>query len=127
MSNCCDPEELGSDPINIRWSVVRGDTSTIRVDFLDYDETTHFNTSSWQFAATVYDFRADVLDELTVTPSNGYVLITAPSDITENWGSGYGTVSAELAFDLQITVDDEIWTPILGTIVVQADVSVGGL
>lgn len=126
MSNCCNSDTLGSDPVQIKWNVVRGDTSKIRVDFLDNDEVTHFDTSTWEYVATVYDFKADVLDELVVTAHNGYIEITANSDVTSNWGTGYGSLSAELAFDVQVTIDDTIWTPILGTVVVASDVS-GGL
>jgi hypothetical protein len=34
---------------------------------------------------------------------------------------------AELAFDLQVEVDDIVWTPVLGTIKVSADVTGGSL
>lgn len=123
----CAPEVFGADPANITWQVVRGDTATIRVEFLEDDETTYYDTSTWTYAATTYDFKGDVLDELTVASSAGYVDITAPAEITELWGQGYRSAAAELAFDLQVTIDnDTVWTPVLGTIRVLADVT-GGL
>lgn len=128
ITNCCEPEVLGADPVNIKWSVVRGDTASIRVEFLENDEVTYFDTEGWDYLATSYDFRADVLDELEVVPGNGYVDIKASSDITANWGVGYTRPLAELTFDLQVTMSDgiTIWTPVVGTISVVADVS-GGL
>lgn len=124
----CSPEIFGADPANIIWQVVRGDTAKIRVEFLNDDEVTHYDTSGWQYSATTYDFRGDVLDELTVNEFSGYVDIIAPSEITELWGVGYRSAVAELAFDLQVTIDsDTVWTPVLGTIRVLADVTGGSL
>ena len=124
----CSPEVFGADPANITWQVVRGDTATIRVEFLDSDEATYYDTSTWEYLATTYDFSGDILDQLTVTPGVGYVDITAPYEITEYWGTGYRSLSAELAFDLQVTLDaSTIWTPVLGTIKVLSDVTGGNL
>lgn len=124
----CSPEIFGADPANIIWQVVRGDTAKIRVEFLNDDEVTHYDTSGWQYSATTYDFRGDVLDELTVNEFSGYVDIVAPSEITELWGVGYRSAVAELAFDLQVTIDsDTVWTPVLGTVRVLADVTGGSL
>jgi hypothetical protein len=120
----CSPEIFGSDPANVVWQVVRGDTARIRVDFLENDEVTAYDTSTWTFSSTTYDFRGDVLDELEVIAGDGYVEITAASEITALWGGGYRSVSAELAFDLEVILeDDSVWTPILGTIRVLADIS----
>lgn len=123
----CSPEIFGANPANLKWQVVRGDTSSLRVEFFENDEVTPFNTSDWEYAATTYDFRGDVLDELEVSAGNGYVDITAPADITSLWGSGYTSTVAELAFDLQVTIDDMIWTPVIGTITVLGDVTGGSL
>lgn len=118
--------QVGADPINIKWKVVRGDTATLRVDFLEDDEVTAIDIDDWTFSSTCYDGSGDILDELTVTAYTGYVVITASPSVTENWGSGYRNIVADLPFDLQIdTGDDVIWTPIIGTITVQGDVSPG--
>lgn len=128
MTSPCSPEIFGADPANIVWQVVRGDTAKIRVEFLNDDEVTHYDTSGWKYSATTYDFRGDVLDELTVNEFSGYVDIVAPSEITELWGVGYRSAVAELAFDLQVTIDsDTVWTPVLGTVRVLADVTGGSL
>ncbi len=119
----CSPEIFGANPANIKWQVVRGDTASLRVDFYENDESTPFDTSDWQFTATSYDFRGDILDELEVEASEGYVIITAPAEITEFWGVGYNSTVAELAFDLQVVVDGSVWTPLIGTITVFGDVS----
>jgi hypothetical protein len=125
--SCYDVDIFGADPANIKWRVIRGDTASLRVEFLENDEVTYFDTEGWSFAATAYDFKGDVLDELEVVPSDGYVDITASPEITEFWGTGFTSTVAELAFDLQITIDDMIWTPVIGTITVLGDVTPGSL
>ena len=127
MSNLIQ-ETHGADPANVQWKVVRGDTAVLKIEFLENDEKTYFDTSDWEYAATTYDFRGDVLDQLEVIVYDNYVEIVASPEITSLWGEGYRTVVAELAFDLQVTIDgDAIWTPIVGTIKVLADVTGGSL
>jgi hypothetical protein len=128
----CSPtiEKFGATPANIQWTVVRGDTATFRVDFLENDEATHFDTEDWTYKATAYDKSGDLLDELSVEPFDGYVIITASADLTLNWGSAYRSVVAELPFDLQVKIIDgtdiTIWSPVIGTICVLGDVTPGG-
>jgi hypothetical protein len=125
MANCFQSStSFGSSPVNVKWNITRGDTATLTVQFFDDDEVTLVDTSDWEYVSSAYDARGDVLDELETTESNGTVTITAPADITVNWGVGSGSVLAELAFDLEVTIDgDTVWTPIIGTIVVLGDVS----
>jgi len=125
MANCFQSStSFGSSPVNVKWNITRGDTATLTVQFLEDDEVTLVDTSDWEYVSSAYDAKGDVLDELEVEESNGTVTITAPADITVNWGVGSGSVLAELAFDLEITIDnDTVWTPIIGTIVVLGDVS----
>lgn len=128
MTSPCSPEIFGADPANIKWRIVRGDTAPLRVEFLENDEVTPYDTTGWEYAATTYDFRGDVLDELDVEAGDGYVDITAPAEITALWGTGYSSVVTELAFDLQVTIDnDTVWTPVIGTITVLGDVTGGSL
>ena len=134
----CSPQiqKYGADPASIQWKVVRGDTATLEVEFLEIDETTPFDTDGWTYKATSYDPTGSVLDNLTVTATTGSVIITVDSCITEKWGLGYKTVVAELPFDLQITIpgqamtgyqsEDTVWTPVIGTICVLGDVTPGG-
>ena len=120
----CGPELFGADPANIRWAVVRGDTSTLRVDFLQNNETTHFDISDWTFASSAYDPKTDIIDELTFASFEGYVNIIIPTDISTTWGTLYSGTVAELNFDLKATLDGaEIWTPVIGTISVIGNVS----
>ena len=126
-ATCCPDEYFGSNPIIIKWNIVRGDTAKLRVQFLDNDEVTLFDTSDWEFASSAYDTRGDLLDELEVIEGDGYVDIVASSDITAHWGTGSGSVVAELAFDLEVIIDDTVWTPVLGTITVIGDVTGGSL
>ena len=121
----CEPEIFGADPVTIRWNVVRGDTSTIRVDFLNDDETTSLDTDGWSFLASAYDRKTDILEELEVDACEGYAIVTAPAEITSLWGTTYGGTVAELSFDLEITIDETVWTPVIGTISVIGDVSTG--
>jgi hypothetical protein len=125
--SCYDVDIFGADPANIKWRVIRGDSATLRVEFLENDEKTYFDISEWSFASTAYDFKGDVLDELEVVTYGGYVDIKASPEITEFWGTGFTSTVAELAFDLQVSIDDTIWTPVVGTITVLGDVSLGSL
>jgi hypothetical protein len=120
----CSPEIFGADPARIKWNIVRGDTSPLRIEFLEDDEVTYFDTSDWTFEATTYDPQSDVLDSLEITAGEGYVDIMAPSCITKYWGTGFKSVVTELTFDLQVTIDeDTIWTPLIGTISVIGDIT----
>ena len=121
------PEAFGNTPAIVKWNVVRGDTARLRVDFLENDETTTFDIDEWNFASTTYDNLGDVLDSLTVEAEEGYVNIIAPPEITSFWGTGYNGTIAEIAFDLEVQIGDLIWTPVLGTIRVSADVTAGTL
>ncbi len=127
MANC-GPQVFGADPMNIKWQIVRGDTSPLRIEFYENDEVTPYDMTGWDFVASAYDFKEDVTDELEVEVGEGYVEITATPDITKYWGTGYRSTVAELAFDLQVTIDGEtVWTPVIGTISVLGDVSGGTL
>ena len=120
----CAPEIFGADPARIKWNIVRGDTSPLRVEFLQDDEVTYFDTSDWTYEATSYDPQSAFLDSLEVTPGEGYVDIMAPASITQFWGTGFKSVVTELTFDLQVTIDGEtIWTPLIGTISVIGDIT----
>lgn len=125
----CGPEIFGADPARIKWQIVRGDTSPLRVEFLEDDETTYFDTSDWTYVATTYEPQSDTLDQLIVTPGNGYVDIVAPASITSQWGTGYKEIVTELTFDLQVTINgltdvsDIVWTPLVGTVAVIGDIS----
>lgn len=41
MTSSCGPEIFGADPVSMQWTIVRGDTSPLRVEFYQNDETTH--------------------------------------------------------------------------------------
>lgn len=128
MTSCC-PEDttFGADPLNARWTIVRGDTASFRVYFLEDDETTAYTTTGWTYLSYAYNFKGEILDQLTVTVGATYVDIIAPKATTQTWGTAYTKVVAELAFDLQVTkTDGTVWTPIIGTITVLGETK-GGL
>ena len=125
-------DQVGASPINIQWKVVRGDTATLKIEFLEDDEVTPIDISDWTFVSSSYDSSGDTLDELTVEKYTGYVIITATSEITKLWGVGYRNTVLELPFDLEIVIpsDDSgaiepeiTWTPVIGTIVVLSDIT----
>ena len=125
-------DQVGASPINIQWKVVRGDTATLKIEFLEDDELTPIDISDWTFVSSSYDSSGDTLDELTVEKYTGYVIVTATSDITKFWGLGYRNTVLELPFDLEIiipnsesgAIEPEItWTPVIGTIVVLSDIT----
>ena len=129
-------DQVGASPINIQWKVVRGDTATLRIDFLEDDEVTPINISTWTFVSSSYDSSGDTLDELTVEKYTGYVIITALSETTKLWGTGYRNTVLELPFDLEIVIPNDesgaiepeiTWTPVIGTIVVLSDITGTGL
>lgn len=115
-------EFFGADPARIVWRIVRGDTASLTVDFLENDEVTGFDCSGWDFVAIAYNPRVDEEYELEVSANGSTVTVTAPADTTVEWGSTYGSVVAELLFDLQVDTGEQIWTPIVGTITVLGDV-----
>jgi len=121
---------FGADPVTMQWSVVRGDTGTLRVEFYEDNEVDFYNTSGWIFRATAYDQSGNVLDALECEPGEGFVDITAYPSVTKNWGSKYSSIVAQLPFDLQVTIpeliEDIVWTPVIGTIQVLGDVTPGG-
>ncbi len=129
INDMCSPtiERFGATPANIQWTVVRGDYASFTISFLENDEVTEFDTIGWAFAATAYDPTTDVLDELDVAVDGSVITVSAPASVTENWGTKYKSVVAELLFDLQAIVPDGAstitWTPVLGTICVLGDVS----
>ena len=132
----CTPvtEKIGANPANVQWTVIRGDSATITVQFLENDEATGWDISDWTFSASAYDVSGDILDELLVTVSGHTATIFASADTTKNWGTKYSSVVAELPFDLQARIpalegepEDTIWTPVLGTILVMGDITPGGL
>jgi hypothetical protein len=115
---------IGAKPASIKWQVVRGDTSVLRVEFYEKDEKSFYDTTGWTFASTAYDRKTQSLDDLDVDIFDGYITITATPEISEKWGSGFGDRVAQLDFDVQVTIDEEnIWTPVVGIISVIGDVS----
>ena len=130
----CAPtiEKYGASPANIQWTVVRGDSATLKIEFFEDDEVTYWDTDGWTFLSTSYDPTGDVFDELTVTEEAGYVTIFVPAETTLNWGNQYKSVVSELPFDLQVTIpggsgeQDTVWTPVVGTICVLGNVTPGG-
>lgn len=128
----CAPilEKYGATPANIQWTVIRGDTAILTVDFYDDDEVTAWDIDGWTFSATVYDPSGDFLDALEVETTETGVTIKASDAVTVNWGTAYKTVVAELPFDLQATIiesgETTVWTPVIGTICVLGDVTPSG-
>jgi len=121
------PEIFGAEPANYQWVIVRGDTGVLKIQFLEDDEVTAYNTDGWIFTSSVYDEKGNEIVELDTVSGDGYVEITATPDVTEDWGTGFRGTVAELSFDLQVEIDDIVWTPIIGSIKVLADVTGGSL
>lgn len=124
----CAPDVIGLEPVNIMWNLVRGDTANLRIDFLEEDETTHYDISGWQIEASVYDPKTNIFDDLVVTKNNGWVVLTADADATRLWGTGVRQRVNELSFDVEVILDDgSTWTPVRGFISVIGDVTGGVL
>ena len=128
--NCCsDNTFIGSKPFNVKWNIVRGDTASLLIEFLNDDEVTYVSTDGWEFTSTVFDPKTERFYELEVDSSiDGKVTILGSPDVTEEWGLGIKSAVAELSFDLQVTLpDDTVWTAVLGVISVAGDVTGGSL
>ena len=124
----CIPEIIGADPYNIVWNVVRGDTATLKIEFYETNETDLYDTTGWTYVSTAYDAKTDTSYTLTTAASPGYVVITAPATMTDDWGVGSKYRIAELELDLQVTFSDlTVWTPVRGTISVISDITGGAL
>lgn len=124
-------EKYGANPASIQWTVVRGDSATLKIEFLENDEVTYYDNSEWTYVATAYDASGDVLDDIPVVAGTGYIELKVSSDISAFWGmSKYRNIVAELPFDVEITIPgntlDTHWTPVIGTICVLGDVSPKG-
>lgn len=115
---------IGAKPAFVKWDVVRGDTSVLRVEFYDQDKNTPYDTDGWTFKSTVFDRRANTTTDLDIEVFSGYIKITASPEITEAWGQGFNTRVAQLDFDVEVTIDEEIvWTPVIGQISVIGDIT----
>ena len=123
MNNSSIPENFGADPVTLQWKVVRGDTARLRVEFYQTDGVTYYDTSGWSFMSTAYNLKDGGFYTLTVTAGSGYVDITAPATMTTTWGAGQSAISTEMSFDLQVVVNGDTWTPVVGKITVIADVT----
>jgi len=121
----CGPEIFGADPAMIKWTVIRGDSSSLRVEFLYDDESTYYDNSTWKYRVNAYDPKTDIVDPLRVNEGVGYIDIAISPALSENWGSGYSGITADLNFDVEVTIGDTVWTPVMGNIVVIADSSYG--
>lgn len=124
-------DKFGATPANIQWSVVRGDTAKLRVQFFQEDELTEYDTDDWTYISTVYNPITQLSDTLDIFEGVGYVDIIAQPATTETWGVGYQNKIAELIFDLQVTIPavlpetiDTVWTPVTGSISVLADTTI---
>jgi hypothetical protein len=128
----CSPqiEKYGAEPINVKWTVVRGNTAMLSVDFLEADEVTGWDTDGWTYKATAYDPQGNILDDLPIESEGYSLIVVVPSYITDRWGTSYSSIVAELQFDIRVTIPgstcDTVWTPVLGTICVLGNVTPGG-
>lgn len=122
-TSCQDVQEVGAKPAYIKWNIVRGDTASILVQFLQNDETTFYDTAGWTYESKAYNAKTDVSYLLTTEVVGDSVKITAPLEMTALWGTLPNGKVLELSFDLQVDVDvDTVWTPIIGVINVIGDV-----
>jgi len=123
-SSCSDSViSIGAEPSNVKWTVVRGDDVSVTFEFYEDDGATAKNTTGWTYLSSAYDPKTETKYTLTTTSGAGYVNVSANSAMTAGWGTGSSPIVAELIFDLQVTISGEKWTPIIGTIVVRADIT----
>jgi hypothetical protein len=117
-------DNFGANPAYIKWDVVRGDTSVLRVEFYDRSEANPYDTSTWTYLCTVHNKRTNEYFTLDVTGSDGFATITATPEVSVQWGNGVNDLVAQLDFDLQVTIDTNIvWTPVIGIVSVIGDIT----
>ena len=122
----CSPDSvitIGSEPVNVKWNVVRGDDASTTFEWFESDGVTPKVTTGWTYSASAYDPKTQTKYTLTTTANAGNVVVSIPHSVSALWGTGSSTIVAELSFDLQVTISGEIWTPVLGTIVVRSDIT----
>lgn len=111
---------LGSEPPQLLWTVVRGDTASFRVYVTD-DNKEPMNLESWILAADFY------------RPSTSTTVVQTTPQITEDDSLGSFTVSLGASqsevlqsgdiFDIQISNDETVWTVGMGTMSIIEDVT----
>jgi hypothetical protein len=109
---------IGSEPPQIQWTIVRGDTAAFKVYVTD-DSRVPLDISEWSISA---DFRQE----------NSVVVSTTPAVGIDD-GDGEFTVSLTSAqtevletgdvFDIQLSDDARVWTVAQGRMVVIEDVT----
>lgn len=119
---------IGAKPAYVKWQVVRGDTSVLRVEFYEEDESNPYDTTGWTFLSTVFDRRGQSLTSLDVDVFSGYIDITATPQKSTLWGEGFNDRVAQLNFDVQVTIPEQgspdiVWTPVIGIISVIGDIT----
>jgi len=123
-SSCSlETNKIGADPANIQWTVVRGDTARLRVQFFENDEVTFKDTSEYTYISSAYYAKNNTTYVLDTEPGIGYVDIIGLPEVTTLWGVGNYSVVGDLNFDLQVESNGIIWTPVIGTICVIGDVT----
>jgi hypothetical protein len=111
---------LGSEPPQLLWTVVRGDTSSFRVYVTD-DNKEPLDINSWILAADFY------------RPSTSTTIVQTVPEVTEDDVLGSFTVSLGASqsevlqtddiFDIQISNDETVWTVGMGKVLVIEDVT----
>lgn len=109
---------IGSEPPQIQWTVVRGDTASFRVYVTD-DSRVPLDISEWTIGA---DFKQNNSVVVSVSPTQG-----------QDDGDGEFTVSLTAAqtevletgdvFDIQLSDETRVWTVAQGRMVVVEDVT----
>lgn len=123
-STCSDSViQIGSEPSNIKWNLVRGDDASATFNWYEDDGVTAKDTTGWTYLASAYDPKTLTKYSLTVSSGAGYVSVTIPNATSALWGTGSANIVAELRFDLQVTISSKKWTPVIGNIVVYSDIS----
>jgi len=123
-SSCSDSIiSIGSEPSNIKWTIVRGDDASATFNWYEDDGITAKDTTGWTYLASAYDPKTATKYSLTVASSAGYVTVSIPNATSAQWGTGSSSIVAELKFDLQVTISSKKWTPVIGNIIVYSDIT----
>ena len=109
---------VGSQPPQVTWTIVRGDTASFRVYVTD-DARQPINVQDWTIDMDITRLGSIVtslIPEATIDDDDGEFTVSLTSAQTES-------LETEDLFDIQLTDATRVWTVVQGSMIVIEDVT----
>jgi hypothetical protein len=109
---------VGSQPPQVTWTIVRGDTASFRVYVTD-DARQPINVPDWTIDMDITRLGSIVtslIPEATIDDDDGEFTVSLTSAQTES-------LETEDLFDIQLTDATRVWTVVQGSMIVIEDVT----